>query len=404
MNLRGKLKKINVLSIILFILIISSVSASTIGVSPSILRFDKMLKGGYAESQILVSTSFTSDIPASIEPEGDVADWISLQPENKSFFFSLNKPYRFNIIIEPPVDTANGNYTGVLKITTGELGRVNRGAGSSVLAQVSLLIYVEVIGDEIIDCRAGAISTLNAEIGDPIIIQSTVYNDGNVRLRPQVTLNVYDQYRTQLVYSESLLGSQILPTRSDIIYLEFDHDLPTGQYFADVIANDCDVIKKTTFDIVDKGQISDAGKLITIRTSDVLVEGETMVIAPMFQNLGQRRVLARFKGEIRNLKTDKIVGVLESDELQIEPNAIQEFRMLYTPKKPGEYQISGRIVYNNKITFEDASKVILVKSNGLSLFPLVFYIIGYLIIGLVILILIGRIRKERRRRRPKFKF
>jgi flagellar biosynthesis/type III secretory pathway M-ring protein FliF/YscJ len=68
------------------------------------------------------------------------------------------------------------------------------------------------------------------------------------------------------------------------------------------------------------------------------------------------------------------------------------------PEKAGDYQISGRVVYNNKITFEEKSKIVKVKNQGVSLGWLLLLIL-YLIIGMVILILIGKIRKARRTRK-----
>jgi hypothetical protein len=357
-----------------------------------------MIKSGYAEAPVVVSTSFAQNIRGRIEPVGEIAEWINYEPEDSKFVFSQKEPYSFIMIIEPPIDTPSGNYTGQLKFTTEELASVSEGAGSSVIAQVIMLIYVEVIGDEIVACRAGAFSVENSEIGEPFLVSGTVFNDGNVRLRPQFIIQVYDQMQTQIIYTSSFLGTQILPTKTKDIFQEVSHNLPIGQYFAQVTLPECDVSEKTTFDVVEKGQISDSGRMIGIRTNPTANANELMPIFPVFENLGQRKVTAFFKGELRDLKSDRVVAVLDSEKIEVNPHETIEFKMYYTPKKSGEYLVSGRVHYNNKITFDEQSKVIEVKGNGFSM-SWMLYLILYMIIGLLILILIGKIKKAKKKNR-----
>ena len=218
--------------ILLFILVLSTVHASVIGVSPSIIQFNKMIKNGYAQAEVVVSTSFTQDIRGRIQPEGDIAQWVTYSPKDSKYVFSQKKPYVFNLIIQPPQDTPSGNYTGQIKFTTEELASVSEGAGSSVIAQVIMLVYVEVVGDEIIACRAGAISTGNAEEGEPILIRATVKNDGNVRLRPEFIIQIYDQFETRILSTSSFLGSQILPTTSKDLINEEKVNLQLQPYIS----------------------------------------------------------------------------------------------------------------------------------------------------------------------------
>ena len=389
--------KTKILFILFFILAISSVNASVIGVSPSIVKFSNMLKDGYAERRITISTSIVEPVNAHFETEGEIGDWIALTDDE--FVFSKDSPYIFTLIMQPSEDAKNGNYSGILRMTTDEIATVERGAGSSVIAQVGLLLYVEVIGDEIIDCRAGAISITSAEIDDPFLVRATVHNDGNVRLRPQIIVDVWDQYKTKIVFSHTFLGDQILPTRSKDLIKEIENDLETGQYFADILVKECGVTKKSTFDIVEKGQIADSGQLIGIRTNDISYAREPMPIVPVFRNLGNRKVLAQFKGEIRDLQTDKIVKILESDQLEVEPRAVIEFKMFFIPEDESEYQVSGRVIYNNKITFDEKSKVVKVVKSESRGFSWVILFILYIIIGFLIVIMLGKIKKARKKKR-----
>jgi hypothetical protein len=392
------LKKIIIFAIICLI-ILQSASAAVVGVSPSIVRVNRMLKGGYAETSMIVTTSTEYAIGARFIKEGDIKDWITLDPKDEKFTFSYSKPYSYTLIIQPPEDAKNGNYTGLLKVRTDELATVEEGAGSSVIAEIAILIYVEVVGEEIIQCRAGAISVYNSEIGTPFSIKSTVHNDGNVRLRPEVRVDVYDQYMTKVVFTNTFLGEQILPTKSKEIVKEVNNNLAVGQYFADIYLKDCGVSKRTTFDVVEKGGIADSGELIGIRSNEVIRVNEPTPILPLFHNTGSRKVIAQFKGEVRNLKTDKIVQVLESDQLEVAAGDSTEFILYFTPKQAADYQVSGRVIYNNKITFNEQSKIIKVVQGDVFQLSWALYLIFYLIIGLVILILIGKIRKAQKKKK-----
>ncbi|MEM3373632.1 MAG: hypothetical protein QXE31_00260 [Candidatus Woesearchaeota archaeon] len=380
----------------LFIILLSfNVCSAVIGVSPSIVKFSKMMKGGYAETYITITTSTEFPLTARFKGDGEIADWIKLEPTNESFQFSKSKPYSVKLIIEPPKDIPSGNYSGLLKITTDSYATVESGAGSSVMAQVGLLIYVEVVGDEIIDCTAGKITASNTEIGQPFIVSAIVENNGNIRLRPEIKVEVYDQYKTKMVYSTTTLGQEILPTTKKEIFAEINNNLPLGQYFAYIYLKQCNQQQLVTFDVLEKGQIADSGKLIGIRTNEIAYENEILPIRPLFQNTGNRKVIAKFKGEIKNLKTGKIEQILESDSLEVNPQESIEFNLFFLPKETGEYQISGRVLYNNKITFEEQSKQVKVLKKDKKMPGYLLFIL-YIIIGLVILILISKIRKKRK--------
>jgi hypothetical protein len=384
--------------LVFFLILISSADAAIIGVSPSILHFNRMLKDGFAESNIVVTTSTEYPIWAKITTEGEIKDWITLGSDKTRFNFSSSNPFSTTVVMKPPKDAKSGNYSGIIKMTTEEQAAVTSGAGSSVIAQISLLIYVEIIGDEIISCRAGAISTNDAEIGQPFIVRTTVWNDGNVRLRPEILVNIYDQYKTRIVMTKTFFGEEILPTRSKELVKEIDNSLPLGQYFSDITIKDCQIFGSTTFDVLEKGAVADSGVLMGIKANDFGYSNEPMIIAPIFRNTGNRKVVAQFKGEIRNLKNNKIVMALESDKLEVVPSETAELRMFYTPGDIGDYQISGRVVYNNKITFDESSKIIkVIKGQGKKGISWIFFIMLYLVIGLLILILIGKIKKAKKK-------
>ncbi len=388
--------------ILLFVLICSimQASAATIGISPGVVSFPRMLKEGYAERSVTVSTNSEELLTGHLEIEGDVADWISLAPDSLNFNFSSNNPYRFTIIMQPPADTRNGNYTGIVRAVTDNLASIDSGMGSAVIAAVALRIEAEVVGDQIVQCRAGAFAVSSTEIGLPFTVYSTVYNDGNIRLRPTVEVKVSDPYTEEVLIDEEFLGDTILPTLSRRVSQEIDNDLDIGQYFVDIDVKECEMGQRLSFDVFEKGSIIDNGRFIGIRTNEITYVDEPTPVLPVFKNEGSRTVLAKFSGQVVNLRNNRIVQVLESDELAVEAGNQIEFPLFFTPESAGQYRITGRIVYNNKMTFDEQSKVIEAQGrDGPSRLPMIFFFLIYIFIGLVILILIGKIKKEKRTKR-----
>ena len=387
-----------ILLFVLSIILGSSVNAAVIGVSPSIVRYSQMTRDGYAERTVTITTSSSAPVAAKLVPEGEIADWISFEPGNTEFIFTRERPHAFKMVVRPPGDAQSGNYSGLLKVTTTELESLDQGSSSSIIAQVALLIYIEVSDDEIIACSAGAIGVNSAEIGDELFVRATVQNEGNVRFRPEVVVDIWDQYETEIIFSSSFRGDQILPTTSREVLKGINNNLEIGQYFADITVSECDVSKRMSFDILREGEIADAGQFVGIKTNEIGYIDEPHPIVPVFRNNGIRKVIAQFKGELRNLRNDKVIGVIESDQLEVNPGETKEFSMFFIPENKGDFSITGRVVYNNKVTQSSQSKTIKILGTTNSRSWL-FFIFGYLVIGLTILILITKIRKAKKKKR-----
>ena len=185
--------------------------AAVIGISPSVAYFPQMIKGGYAEREFLLTTNSVENITATVEFEGEIASWMTLNTEEELVTISYDNPYKFKLIIQPPGNARNGNYSGMMRITSSPLGSVTSGAGSAVMAAVAVRINLEIIGEEIISCRAGAIQISPTEIGLPYTFSSTIHNDGNVKIRPEIVVDIYDQNGITLLDTRNFLGNQVMP-------------------------------------------------------------------------------------------------------------------------------------------------------------------------------------------------
>ncbi|MCP3686332.1 MAG: hypothetical protein GY861_27120 [bacterium] len=356
-----KMKKIMLLLFLVSLFSVSYVSAATIGVSGTI-DFTKVLKGGYAERVISISTNSEEEVFAHFVADGDVKDWLSFDPDTDRINFSIDRQYKLKIIVQPPEDTKSGNYSGKLVFITDAEGAGSGRAGSAISVGVESNINIEVVGGEIVGCSAGAFRFSDAEINYPFKLGVTVRNTGNVRISPELTVDVWDQLQENLVLTKNFDTESVLPTVDRTSELTFStNKLPVGQYWVKMSMPECFASDFHTFTVVEEGGILDKGHFAGIKSDVWAFTGQPILITATFANTGQRMVMAKFKGNVK--LDDRIVHVLETDELRVEAGEKQDFDIYFTPEKAGHYIASGRFTYNDKLTFE-RSTVLNVNDEG----------------------------------------
>jgi hypothetical protein len=383
-----------------FALTFSSISnAAVVGISPGIINFPNMMREGYSEEAVIITTSSEKTVAAHFEFSGP--DWLVLEPNKMNFTFSAANPYKFKVMVKPSADARNGNYTITVRAVTDGYANVSEGgAGSVVLASVALRIEIGITDQQDISCRAGAFEIYSTEIGDPITISAIIYNDGNVRFAPEINIEFWDQTQENIITKKIIYGDTFLPTTRAQFTRSIPNELPLGQYWTYVTMPECQFSQLLTFDVLEKGSIADSGDYVGIRVNDYAYTGDTVPIIAVFKNTGPRQVEAKFKGQIKNMDTNKIVTVLESDIITISPLNTEDFTMYFKSAVPGKYVASGRIYFNKKVSFEKSSKIMnVVNPEGKedNSFKTILLVMLYVIIMLVIIIIISKIRKQKKR-------
>lgn len=390
--------------LLLFILIINISYAVNIGISPGRVRYQEVLQGGYAERSVRITTNSEVPLNGHFKPTGEISEWLSFDPNTTTFTISKDDPYILNIIVEPPEDVRTGNYTGHIEFITDNIGDLTGRAGGVIKTSVILIVNVEVTGHEVIECRGGAFNLNDIEEGFPLELSLNTINDGNVRFRPTISLDIWDQLQENLLLSEEYPGDEVIPTTEKKITRRISHDLSIGQYWATIRLEECNAESTTTFSIVEKGDIVDKGYLEDILHKPWAYTGEPLEITAKFRNSGPRSVNAKFKGTIR--VDDRIVKIIETDEILVPSSETGEFSIFFTPEFPGRYSLVGRVVYNKKLTFEKGTILNVndapfeIKDNeNFSIWPLLLYTI----IIVTIIFLVRKILKERKKKKKKKK-
>lgn len=385
--------------LIIMIAIISShlVEAISIGVSPGRIRLDNMLKGGYSERIVRISTNSEKEIIARFDLKGDIIDWLRFEPENRTFALSLGNSYELKIIVEPPEDARSDSYSGSISFITERFGNISGRAGGFVKAGVTSLIDIVVSDDETKACNAGGFDLKDIEIGFPLELSLIILNEGNVRIKPTISFDIWDQGQEKLVMSEEFIGPEILPTTREKATRSFPNNLEIGQYWAIVSADDCGASDLLTFSVVDKGGILDKGTFEGIINKLWVYAGEPVEIKARFKNEGPRTAYSKFKGDIK--LDNRIVNVIETEEIDVPSMGTADLVTYFTPEEPGRYVITGRIIYNRKLSFEKSGILnvnpVQIKKNAI--IPPIIPLMIYILILVTIIFLVRRIIKTKKR-------
>lgn len=375
------------------------VSSANIGVSPANVYFKDVLRGGYAERIVTITVDSEEPTKISLEPRGEIVDWISF--EEKEFEVSRNKPYYLKIILQPPVDIPNGNYTGFLRVTTSSKNKGVEGQATGVInAALDLYLEVKITDVEFSSCRAWDFQVESVEKGDDILFKVKVLNEGNVRLYPTIKIDMWDQERTELVKQVEFSEDMIIPTTEKELNIKVESsDMNLGQYWAEITSIECYAAQTLTFDILEEGALKAQGNLLRISSPTWIKVDDTTIIEALFENTGEKNVNARFKGEIT--LGSRVIQILESELSSVSIGEIETFKFYFTPRKEGKYIVTGMVFYDGKRTFEK-STVINVEKKGFDI-GVIRTILIYLILLIVIAYLAYKIKKEKRRNNLRWK-
>jgi hypothetical protein len=389
------MQKISLLLVCIFISIAAAQSglAASIGASPASISYGNVLRNGYAESQLIVSTGAPELVYGHFEVSGDVEGWISFRPNTTDFNVTMNKPTTVAVIVTPPADVPLGTYSGSLTISGDTIGDISGRAGSVIRTSIILPVTVSLTGTQQRGCTAGAFDFEDVEIGSPLVMWSTVRNTGNVRISPLIKLSIWDNLKEKVVMTRELRGKEVLPTATDRSFVTIDHNLPIGQYWVEASMPECNYETLLTFSVIQKGGISDKGELTELKTPSTALVGETVPITALFYNKGATLVTAQFKGTMK--RGGRTIGLVNSDSVEVSAGQVEKLLAYFTPDEQGEYTVTGRALYNNKYTYEKSAKFkVIGEKAAYTPLPLIIY----LVLVAAALFFIRKIRQKKRQK------
>lgn len=367
----------------------SFVSAVNVGVSPASLVFKNVLRGGYAEANVVVSVDSLSDTRIIVNATGEIAKWLNF---TKNFTVSVNNPHLMKISVTPPNDVPNKNYTGFVVIQTVSSGGAKKGNAVGIIrSTLDVYITVEVVDTEILQCAASNFGVNSVEKGDDAVFNMNVTNGGNVIIKPKIIIQIWNEDQTMIVKTINEVGSSILPTtKKQLSFRVNTGSMKISQYWVDVSVTDCLSSNLLTFDVLRPGTLKADGILLNLLSINETKVGNTIPIKAIFKNTGEKEVGAEFKGQIT--KSGKIIQLLDSPKFDIAEGKIGIFTFYFTPQSSGDYIISGRVYYSGKRSYELSTPVKVISNSPFSFILPVVYISLVLLIAFLFL----KILKEKK--------
>ncbi|MEA3255893.1 MAG: hypothetical protein U9Q22_08685 [Candidatus Altiarchaeota archaeon] len=354
-----KEKRTNVIFLGIILISISiNVSAIGIGVSPGSVSFSNVLRSGYAEKTIMLSTSSEDPIECRITAEGPFKDWLSYG-SGETFTLPPRSHLRLKISVQPPEDIPNGVYEGYITVAVSAKGDSGRGMGSVISTAVSLRASIEISDLEIRHYKVfeETVSVKDTEERRPMEFSMDVENDGNVRLYPKIHIDILSEDKSNVLKSVDYSEKLLLPTTRESILITVQNDLPIGKYWGRVTAyveDDVLMEKLLTFEVLERGSLRIQGKLLRVGLNKIWVgTGEIVEIKAYFRNTGVLATPAIFKGKVT--LGDTVVDTIESDEIEVPVGQETELTTYYEPKENGRHIISGRVHFSKKLTHSKSS-------------------------------------------------
>lgn len=336
--------------VMLFIVLSSGgVHAVSIGISPADLHFDNVLKGGYAEKTIAVSTSSETPVNFAVTATGSIEDWIEFEP-SEGLEVSRDSMKRVAVIVRPPGNVANGLYGGSIVVSTESTEPGEGGVGVGVTAGAAAGISIEITGEEIKKARVESIGVKDTEEGNPVEFLVSVLNEGNVIVTPSIDIEVTEEGGTEVLKSVRHSQTDVLPTKMKIVRIRMETgDLEIGEYegLVRVFLDGEKLSEKTlSFGILERGTLSKMGILQKVWNNPWVNAGDVVKIDAYFENTGELLVVGKFKGEV--YLGSRLIEIAESEELEVAVGKTVVMSSYFKPESQGRYLVKGYVVYGGK--------------------------------------------------------
>lgn len=386
-------------------LLLMATNASAIGVSPGVISFNKLVRGGYAEKALTVSTAGGDDLTLKVEAGGAVKDWISFEPTDAQVILPKKSAKSILVKINIPNTARNGQYEGEVIIST----LVSQGSDTSGVSGArfmpGLIVRIEltVTGEEVSGYDIKSVSVKDTEQNYPVEFNINVENTGNVVITPKLHIAILNSERKEIGKSIDYSEIAILPTTSKQFTIKMPtKGMDTGAYYSKV-TSDLGHEQTLFFQILAPGTLALRGSLEQVLLNKIWVKpAETVKVEATFSNDGELFIdTAKLKGEIYVIDptygTKEMIGVFEGDSMTVPLGEKVTLSAYFTPSKPGRYSIEGYVMYSGKRTD--------VKSTVLNVLEEpVNYTLYYLLIGVVVILVVfylTRMTEDGRTRRFK---
>lgn len=365
---------IGAIALLLLCLTPYNVGAAGLGVAPTEIHLDDVLRGSEVLRSIRVFNIGEETVSFRLTASGEAAEWISFcDPDDpattvETVIVPGNGKAEVWVKFKIPEDAADGIYTATIYVESTpseEAELTGEGeAAQSVALQMPSRVTIEVTGSQILTGNVRGISAVDVEVNYPLRITVEFKNTGNVVATPQIDVEITKD--AEAIGSFSSAEAKVKVANSEIISVEWDTTgKELGDYLAraavslggEVIATD-----ELNFTILPVGTLTREGVLTELALEGNLKLGTITKVQATFFNTGQIDTKAKFIGEV--YCDNELVDALESEETLIPVGQKDTLASYLKLERPGNYDIKGYINYEGKKTEVKEISFTLAEASG----------------------------------------
>ncbi len=332
-----------ILFFLIWLVLIPGATASGISISPSSIQLE-IYRGETAETLLTISNPSEDELKFRITAE-DMPDWFEFPVREGTLEAGSSREIK--IKVSPPLDAANGEYSTFITLY---LEPAEPASQFSLSLAASIKTKIVVSGKQVVSLSVNEISLKDTEQGMPLQITAGLANSGNVRAKPSAEITL--RKNTRLVKKTTAELAELLPgaKSSEVISLS-TQELEPGNYTATatILLGRMEIAEQEmAFLLHPYGTFTRSGKIIELSLAGEPKAGEAPKLTGKFQNTGSIAMSAQLVSELYH--EESLIEAVRSEETLIQPGETAELVSYFSPKKPGSYTISSRVLFGGKAT------------------------------------------------------
>ncbi len=328
--------------------------ADGIGVYPAEITFSDTLRGGEYFSSIGVINHGAQSRTFTLEATGDIASWISfVDPADRTknidhMTTSAGADGHADVRLTVPDSAQNGLYTGEVRTVAVVDGGKIDGSGSTLSLGASIEVKAVVSGKQRVAGKFLELAANDIEVGYPLRVTSKVQNDGNVRVLPQVHVEISTS--AKVIGTIDTNDVAVPPNEYRDIESQWDTNIAgPGDYLITTTVSFPGVQlgqRTRQVRIVPRGSLTRQGSFESLRLANEVVPGSVARVVASYRNTGQVDALAVFSGEV--YRDGKLIKSVTSLQKLVRRDEVQQLEALIELPVAGTYKVQGKVNFEGQ--------------------------------------------------------
>lgn len=329
------------LTLMIFLFVASNVYAASISISPSSLVFE-LYRGETSEAELTISNPSDEALNFRLEAE-ELPGWFSFSEQEGTL--PAGSTRQIAVKAEPPLDASNGEYSTFI---TAHFEEEGSGQELALNLAASIKAKLKISGKQVVDLQVRDISVGSTEQGMPLVFIAELKNNGNVRASPFAEISIRKNSRQITRQSAEL--PELLPGSAQKPQINLStEDLEPGNYTASVsimLSNRKINERQLNLTILPYGTFTRAGRFVKLSMDEKPEIGKISKLTAQFANTGS--IAARVKLLTEVYLEDELTGVIESEELLVNPSETAELESYFSPESTGSYTLISKVSFEGK--------------------------------------------------------